>query len=112
NVVEEHDPSLPGPFGTWFTKNHILTARAEFLAGVVNGKVYVIGGRANNGGFVTTVEEGVLAASPKINVPVITFNCGDVPLGNFCDKRIEIQNEGNAQLVISNLARVSGSSDF
>jgi YVTN family beta-propeller protein len=112
NVVEEHDPSLPGPFGTWFQRNHILTARADFVAGVVNGKIYVIGGRANNTGHVTSVEEGVLAASPKINVPVTNFNCGDVPLGNFCDKRIEVQNQGNAQLVISNFGRSSGSGDF
>src|SRR5207249_2531578 len=40
------------------------------------------------------------------------FNCGDVPMGNFCDKRVEVQNEGNAQLVISNWGRSSGSSDF
>jgi len=112
DVVEEHNPSLSGSFGTWFQRNHILTARASLATGTVNGKVYVIGGTSNNGGSVTTVEEGVLAASPKINLPVTTFNCGDVPLGNFCDKRIEVQNEGNAQLVISNWGRNSGSSDF
>ncbi len=112
DVVEQHDPSINASFGTWFQRNHVLTPRANFVSGVVNGKVYVIGGRANNGGDISTVEEGVFAASPKINLPVTTFNCGDIPLGNFCDKRIEIQNEGNAQLVISNWGRSSGSDEF
>src|SRR5258707_1859342 len=117
DLVEEFDPSksdstIPGVLNAWAVRNHLITGRATCASGVVNSKAYVIGGFGSSGSPVYTIEEGILAASPKINVPVITFNCGDVPLGNFCDKRIEIQNEGNAQLVISNLSRVSGSSDF
>ncbi len=112
NVVEEHDTSLPGPFSTWFPRNHILTARADFVAGVVNGKVYVIGGRANNSGHVTTVEEGVLSASPRLNMPVRAIDYGSIPIGSIEEKGIELQNIGNALLTINSISRISGGTDF
>jgi YVTN family beta-propeller protein len=117
DLVEEFDPSkadapIPGALNAWAERNHLITGRATCASGVVNNKAYVIGGINFSGTPIYTIEEGVLAASPKINVPVTTFNCGDVPLGNFCDKRIEVQNEGNALLTISHWGLSAGSSDF
>lgn len=97
----------------WASRNPISVAREFHAAGAVNGKLYVVGGTTSQFQNATSqIEEGTLSASPKINLSVASFNCGDVPLGNFCDKRVEVQNEGNALLTISNWGRISGSTDF
>lgn len=108
-LVEEYDPLKSS--ARWATRNPLITARRGSVAGVVNNKVYVIGG-SNNAGDVLSVEEGTLSASPRINLPVTSFACGDVPLGTICEKRIEVQNIGNALLTIPSYNRMSGGSDF
>lgn len=116
DLVEEFDPykpdaPAPGLFNAWAVRNHLLTGRYIFAAGAVNNKAYVIGGINSSGAGVYTVEEGVLAASPKINLPVNGASFGDVSAGNIGEKGIEVQNLGNTLLTVS-VSRISGSGDF
>jgi N-acetylneuraminic acid mutarotase len=72
STVEEYDPAA----NTWTTKTSMLTARQGFAVGVVNNKVYAIGGWS--GGYLTTVEEGTFSGSgsfPAWNNPP-TANAG------------------------------------
>ena len=115
NTVEEHDPSLQdtNPFitETWFARNPLLFGRAGAVAGVVNNKIYVIGGRNDPGVGVTVVEEGTLSASPKVSLPSSSAAFGDVPLGITGEKTLEIQNLGNALLTLS-YSQLSGGQEF
>src|SRR3989475_6438475 len=48
-TVEEYDPAT----NTWRQRSSMPTPRNHATAGVVNGKIYVIGGRVG-GGFITS----------------------------------------------------------
>jgi YVTN family beta-propeller protein len=116
DLVEEFDPSkadstIPGVLNAWAVRNHLINGRISCAAGAVNNKGYVLGGMNASGAGVYSIEEGVLAASPKINLPVTTASFGDVSSGNIGEKGVEVQNLGNALLTVS-ASRVSGSSDF
>lgn len=114
NKVQEHDPSKidSDPFlvETWFDRNPIMSARSGAVVGVVNDKIYVIGGVSGNLSTgrppVTSVEEGSLVASPKINAPVRTIDLGDVPIGSISQKNLTVQNLGNAKLTLTSTATV------
>ncbi|GEM_PF-5480153 len=58
--------------GTWITKAPMPTARYALAAGVVNGKLYTIGGAVSGGSGVATVDEynpGSNTWSSKANMP-------------------------------------------
>jgi YVTN family beta-propeller protein len=116
DLVEEFDPSkpdssIPGVLNAWAVRNHLITGRASCATGVVNNKAYVMGGFNSGGAGVYSIEEGVLAASPKINLPIASASFGDVYSGSIGEKGIEVQNLGNALLTVS-ASRISGSDDF
>ena len=51
--VEAYDTVL----NKWTLKDSLRNARYECVSAVVNGKIYVIGGRGNRGAYVNTIEE-------------------------------------------------------
>lgn len=113
--VEEFDPAKPdapspGMMNAWANRNPIAQRRHSAAAGVVNGKVYVIGGAADTTDL-TTIEAGTLSAAPVINVPVRTIAFGDVNVNRIAEGAVTIQNLGNAALTLS-MTRVSGPNDF
>ena len=116
DLVEEFDPSKtdstsPGVFNAWAARNHLIAGRESCATGVVNNKAYIIGGFNSVGAGVYSIEEGVLAASPKINSPVTSASFGDVYSGSIGEKGIVVQNLGNALLTVST-SKISGSDDF
>jgi N-acetylneuraminic acid mutarotase len=62
SVVEVYDPAS----GRWTTARDLATSRAWFSASVVNGKVYVLGGRSlvTGGGFLDFKSPGIEVYSP------------------------------------------------
>ena len=52
--------SCTDPGGCWATKADMPTARTHLAAGVVNNKIYAIGG--NDGSYTNKVEEGTITA--------------------------------------------------
>ncbi len=66
SLVEEYDPEL----NQWRVMNSLNTPRFLLASGVVDGKIYAIGGSNATGGL-TSVEEGTIA--PDITVPEVTI---------------------------------------
>lgn len=117
DLVEEFDPAkpdstIPGIRNAWSLRNPLLAGRLQLASGIVNNKAYIIGGTNTSGNAVYTVEEGVLGASPRFNMPVKDQNLGSVSVGSINEKSIEVQNTGNALLTVSSITRISGSTDF
>ncbi|MEW6619684.1 MAG: right-handed parallel beta-helix repeat-containing protein [bacterium] len=52
------------------------------------------------------------SSTPDINLPSNSLSFGDVVIGTSKDLNLTIQNIGNAPLNITNLTRISGSSEF
>jgi len=100
NTVEAFDPNANSGFGQWTPKTSMHTTRRSPVVGVVNGKIYAIGGQdaAFTLGGVDTVEEYDPAA-----------NGG---LGGWTFKQpIPIKQPGAAGGVINNIIYVVGGTD-